>query len=345
MAPDTGGNMSKGWDSALDAMTGLAHAFKTPEYQKHLTGFAASLAKAGKMFNIETGERIDATATPADRQRISQLIAGAVSNIQLAEPVWVSGDVVDLVEYAADAPSFKPEPIYLDHLFVPHAFCLFERPITTDDVKGLKMSYRALSWSTTQVAPDNPAERGLLICAWSHRDDPDGYYDPATETVTLDGKAHPSGKMPLLGGSPYTLAHVDNLPFGEDRFLVEPIIARMVAQYESLWRLARQKIVVHAPERTSRPTWKRASNWRQIKEVTVLRLRRTEYKTDYEGEPGGSELSYRTNVRGYWRDTYYATLGPVGDPNAYRQQWIDEYIRGPEDKPLILKKHAVEFTR
>lgn len=309
---------SGGWDLALDAMTDLDHAFKTREYQEYLRSFAQSMTNKSQFYDLTT-ESVRGDPLPVER--VHQLVDAALTNIQLSDPVWVSADVTDLVQFAADAESFRAQAIREEDLFVEHAFCLFEKPLSMVDVKGLEFRYRALSWSIT--TPRDDGVRGVLTCKWSHKDDPDDY----------------DLKLPMIGGTPLTLSHVDVIPFGEDRFLTEPILTHAIAQYEALWRLAQQKVVIAGPEMAGRSARRRASNWREIKEVTVLKLRRATSATKYVGEGEGREMKIRTNTRGHWKGQWYPSL------QEHRQIWIEEYIRGPADAPLVLKKHAVEFTR
>ena len=66
--------MSGGWDLSLDAMTELAHAFKTREYQTYLDRYADSMAKTGKVFDLESGEVKEAADKPGERERVDRMI-------------------------------------------------------------------------------------------------------------------------------------------------------------------------------------------------------------------------------------------------------------------------------
>ena len=44
---------------------------------------------------------------------------------------------------------------------------------------------------------------------------------------------------------------------------------------------------------------------------------------------------------GHWRNQPYGTK----EDRYYKQIWIAPYVKGPEDKPLVVKKRGVELTR
>lgn len=79
-------------------------------------------------------------------------------------------------------------------------------------------------------------------------------------------------------------------------------------------------------------------SWRRIErggiEANIVYIRRKKAKgKDAESVNPGS-LEYRSLTRGHWKNVYCSSLGPVGDPKAYRTQWINEYLRGPEGAPI-----------
>ncbi|MGH1490568.1 MAG: hypothetical protein ACRBK7_14455 [Acidimicrobiales bacterium] len=68
--------------------------------------------------------------------------------------------------------------------------------------------------------------------------------------------------------------------------------------------------------------------------VRVVRMRRKEADSDHPGEDQGDDSSYTHQwvVSGHWRNQ---PCGP--DRSQRRPVWISPYIKGPEDKPLIVK--------
>lgn len=80
---------------------------------------------------------------------------------------------------------------------------------------------------------------------------------------------------------------------------------------------------------------KRAKN-KKIETITCALLRQRQYASESEREAEAREYSHRWIVRGHMRNQ------PVGPRNAeggqkHERVWIAPYVKGPEDKPLVLK--------
>jgi hypothetical protein len=324
--------VSHGWDAALDAQTALVHSYRTLRGQEYMSDFVKQLLEAPR-WDDDTERMIPRSD---DRERpieaLTSQLQGVMAHTEQGDPVWVSSDVLDLVEVAAE--SFEPEPIYSDDVFIPGGFCLFERPLRFTDSYGRKTAYRAVQWGPfTQRrldddnGPTGVHREGLMLALFGHREDPDDHW------------SNDERPMPLIGGSPLALNHMVPVVLGDD-LGSEPAFHRMMKHIQVLWRLAQQEITVPGRERVSRPTWKRAASWRQIKEVVVLRLRRA-HARDYEGDERDVEWSHRWMVSGHWRNQPYKINGET----VHRQIWIAPYVKGPESKPLVIKKRAVEFVR
>jgi hypothetical protein len=105
---------------------------------------------------------------------------------------------------------------------------------------------------------------------------------------------------------------------------------------QTLWRLMQQTISMSTSERASRGVTKRALRVDYTaKNITVIRLRRPKAIKDDDAEPHLVDWSHRWYVGGHWRNQFYPSL------NAHRQIWINPYIKGPEEKPLELRKMRV----
>jgi hypothetical protein len=81
---------------------------------------------------------------------------------------------------------------------------------------------------------------------------------------------------------------------------------------------------------------------RRIDTVTCASLRRYRYASDAEREAEARDYSHRWIVRGHMRNQ------PIGPRNAKGGQkhirvWIAPYVKGPEDKPLVLKDRVQLF--
>lgn len=108
-------------------------------------------------------------------------------------------------------------------------------------------------------------------------------------------------------------------------------------------RLAREETLGEKTSETvgGSPNKKKNRN-RRIDTVTCASLRRHRYTSEAEREAEAREYSHRWIVRGHMRNQ------PIGPRNAEGGQkhlrvWIAPYVKGPEDKPLVLKDRVQLF--
>jgi len=125
---------------------------------------------------------------------------------------------------------------------------------------------------------------------------------------------------------------------GEDPNVIESVKS-IWGHVQCFWRLMSQLVMTtEALPRQARRQRQRAG---QIDTVKVLRLRRSRTVMEHKGEGEGIAYTHRWVVGGHWRHQPY---GPKSD-RYYKQIWIAPYVKGPEDKPLVIKDRGVEFTR
>jgi hypothetical protein len=112
----------------------------------------------------------------------------------------------------------------------------------------------------------------------------------------------------------------------------------------TVMRLAREESV---GEKTSETVGgsksKKKSKHRKISTVTCASLRRNRYRSEEEREAEARDYSHRWIVRGHMRNQ------PIGPRNAkggqkHMRVWIAPYVKGPEDKPLVLKDRVQLFV-
>lgn len=325
---------SEGWDTALDAQTSLLRSFGTLDGRKYMSGFVESLGRAG-VFDATTGEIVS-----GDPEYASMLVHAAATYLTECDPMYVSADLTELVDYAADHTSYKPEPLVVTDLITPHGFAYFSKPLYVTDTRGLQMPFRAIQWNPTvrktapgpgiDVALDGQMYDGVVITLYAHRGDGDPLDD-----------GHRYSDI-SIGGSDLAMEYVTTLRFGQDSevFEKDDSIRDMLAHVKVFFRLCQQTIAVPRHERVARPTWKRAkATWKEIKEVVVFTLRRAKNAAQYEGDEREVQWSHRWMVNGHWRNQWYPST------KTHNQIWIAPYVKGPDGAPLILKRRAFELIR
>lgn len=108
-------------------------------------------------------------------------------------------------------------------------------------------------------------------------------------------------------------------------------------------RLAREESLSEKTSETvSGGSGKKKNRNLRIDTVTCTSLRRHRYLSEAEREAEAREYSHRWIVRGHMRNQ------PIGPRNAkdgqkYLRVWIAPYVKGPEDKPLVLKDRVQLF--
>jgi hypothetical protein len=104
----------------------------------------------------------------------------------------------------------------------------------------------------------------------------------------------------------------------------------------SFWFLAQQRLFVLNKGDVSRPVRRRAKA-RQVKTVIVMVLRRKIYAdTD---DRRNVNWTHRWISRAHWRNQWYPSQ------NRHLPIWIPDSVKGPKDKPLVVKQRAFEFRR
>ena len=121
-------------------------------------------------------------------------------------------------------------------------------------------------------------------------------------------------------------------------------VARVRRFMYALWSIMAQPIstpMSQTPNRDYRRRWERTvTTPPNYGDVRVVTLRRSAQAGPAESdELFGREFSHRWIVRGFWRNQWYPSEG------VHRLIWIDSYVKGPEDKPLIIKDSVYEVVR
>lgn len=347
------------WEAALAEKERIAKWWLTDRGQDYGRRFHADVVRKG---------RVGRAAYVDIAEREAKKLKGG-------DPVWISDEVMDLVEAAADHPSFRFEAIRAEDLFCEQGFALLPRSRFQTDVNGLTVSFQAFSWGPDWrrwAEPDGtlgrePALSVTLYTDW-HDDiyDADGTAHNAPEAVAdrVPGMAD-GARWRQAFGSDLSMFHSAFIPWGE---LPWEILDEQAESYgyegtgvddgvrtsvlglwsfiQAFFRLANQRIVLRdrtLGDRKSRRRLQRMAP--ETPGVLVVRLRRTRSANGGEGE-SEVEWSRRWIVGGHWRNQHYPTLGPPEDPDAHRQIWISPYVKGPDEKPLVLHSERVyEFVR
>lgn len=336
--------MTQRWEDVLDHQMEVWQFWRTPLGRGYAEAYAQD--KTDKYGRQQSGEAM---------RQLQE------TTFFHAEPIAIEPDMMTLIEHAQ--LSFDLEPLQPQDLITPFGFMYLPRPLISEDIWGKVVSYRALAWMPSYKrlhVPESPALEiasqfmfepevtGIHLSLYTHFDDPDHY---TADLVAKYGYAKARASMPLL-----SLGHYTAWEFGRD-YKAAPAkgfegvhdgsvykqagidfdvaMAQQIASFrtiQSIFRLMQQTITVHAEHRPDRSTRRRALRVDYPeKQVTVIYLRRPKADPkDNNGEGRDVDWKGQWLVAGYWR--WQPTKAGL------RQIWVSPHIKGPKDKPLIIRE-------
>lgn len=237
------------------------------------------------------------------------------ANLDASALVWVSPEMVDLLRHAA--LSLPPYPFTPTVLPWPKAVVLASKPLV-----DLSLGRPAIGYSITGIQ-------------WS-----DMYVDVAPAPVYV---VCPLARLKKFNA--IVPAVVSTLTPGKSFEELSGPDRQGIDQFSkiccTLWLLLKQRVAIKRralPARGAARRWLR-SEQRPVPEITIIELRRplnTEQRSD---EPGFVEWSRRWIVDGHWRNQYHPSTG------ERVPTWIAPYVKGPDDKPLVVQRKVHAWTR
>ena len=100
--------------------------------------------------------------------------------------------------------------------------------------------------------------------------------------------------------------------------------------------LANEKLAHVFRDRASRRARRRH---RDVEQILIVTLRRLRAATSQEESDGSVTYSHRWMVQGHWRNQWYES------EQRHKPKFIAAYVKGPEDKPLIVKDRIFRVSR
>lgn len=340
------------WKDAYEKQIGMWEWLRSDLGSRHLRGWV----------------KAECESSPTKYSVFEMLLQYEEDKLLHADPVYISEDMVDLVEFAKEG--WTPETFVEEDVLVPHAFIYLARPTYLHDRHGNTVNVRAISYcpivsegavvdgqGEINRVPD-PSDpklreqidldqenidwtkhlRGLAVSLYSDMSDTQD--DGATKTK--EWLQETFGTAPDLihlhmtpiwfglepDGESWDVDHPEERTAYEEWWTLVQVLLKMMMQTVA----ARERLY---PDRHSRRRGLRRGF--DPREVLVVKLRRPRH------EPTGSEhdvnWTHRWIVGGHWRNQWMPSL------NRHRQTWISPYVKGPDDAPLIVKRKVYEWTR
>lgn len=285
---------------------------------------------------------------------------------------FVAEDVCEFVEEAAS--SMPAAILHESDTPSPMGLVIFSRPLRYSDImdeRGIREEevrrINEETWTPDEIDPDYYIPMPLRAVAWEETfiGSGDGsigrgirfwlYTD--TDYMRVWRKNGGYGDMPKRFGSLPGITLIDMTGWSYNSSwstevgrrstdMENHVLAMHMGLFRkymlALWTFMAQEIVVSERQRPGRPAEKRAQragkNMPDDGCITVIHLRRKKQQhKDEDDEHGEVEWSHRWWVRGHWRQIV-AKEGP-------RLVWVRPHIKGPEEKPLIIKDRIISVDR
>ena len=227
--------------------------------------------------------------------------------------VWIDDEMLALARHAVSTMPMGMT-LHVDQLLQPQGLLVFETPLhvlaKAGDHPEIALNVCAMGWAV--------ANGRLYFADYEARE------GPSRSRIPL-----PDGLTPLVV--------TDSIPVGSPLSESDWMMGRT---YVTMLLLMAQKIAAktyHVGDRATRRRIERKD--RVVQPVTMIRLRR-QYVKPPEGHEGEHrEYSHRFIVSAHWREQWYPSLG------EHRTIPIAAYVKGPEDKPLVLKDRGYRWDR
>lgn len=278
---------------------------------------------------------------------------GLAQELSDGETYWVSPDMTKLIDVAVHDEGFDMEQrLRPEDVPSPSGMVFFEHPMN-DRIDTID----AISWF-----PSAATAGGIQLHLWMK---PDRWRNRAERVAAERDEPHrmESELQDLLEmwfpKAGYILMDTHDWEFGEPASNLSVVPeedggiglnegAREILTETRRWiygamLMMQQKIALHHAERLPRHVIKRGirAGLPDVSEIRCITLRREKIDPDgrYFGESGSINYSHRFMVSGHWKPQWYPSLG------EHRVIYIAPYIKGPEDKPLIIKDTVYALRR
>lgn len=261
-----------------------------------------------------------------------------VDDLLRSEPIYITEEMQDLC-YAAMETFDRKEPMIEEDFFLKTAFVYLDRPFYTIDIAGKRLAWRAISWhvedmtfsTSNEVTAGEVIETqlaaGVRIVLWARIDDPDDFQNDLIQ---------------FNDGLKWSIPHATTFPLFDINSTKDSggdMLTSWLTFLRVMNRLMAEKITVSKRYRASRAERRRAQRINlNISDVNVVELRRRS-QPSLNGEHEAANYSHRFIVKEHWRWQWYPSV------NMHKQKFIESYVKGDPDLPLVIKKRIWLWDR
>lgn len=342
----------------LDAQAEMLDRLGGRAFARALQTMVAHHVSRDPLYDERTTQRaIDAQA-PA-----IEMLKGT---LKTAYAYRVTPDMCQMVEYAAAQLDGTDQ---FDPSLAPTGCGIvrFESGLRVTDIRGKTMLIHWLIWGPGQFRVGSRVDQGTCLWQFNDTEEPDEVQEHLISQIAADrgeteeqawtwyrramGHWATVGIEVVVPGQRMGPALWD--PSEEQTAAVraegfEPVPGtNSLRLVHALWLLMNQTVARVEPEEMNRPLRRRMAKAQIPGRVSVIKLRREEGPPREPGE-SGVEWSHRWPVRGHWAWRTCSEHHPQAQP--YKggwgvRVWINPYLKGPADKPLVLTEKVYSLER
>ena len=281
---------------------------------------------------------------PREHQTGKYLALSEEQMLNRAQTFYITSEINQLIAEAG--ASMPPAPLRVQDIPVQTGFLVLPEPLPYfqqgHELTG-PVEVSAVAWQVTDVIGRGGTDfiPGVALLLYS---DTNAIYEAVGEPWNREGMGAPPPFMLIdyLGWGSGTDWAIDpnydndNLDYDYIAHATAPHVGELRKYLLALWTFMSQKIVPSTRVRPRRPQmrrWDRSGI--EVPEdgmVTLVHLRPYLHNEQREEDPDAEApyWSHRWIVRGHWRN--------IADGEGGRRLvWVRSYIKGPEDRPLVIK--------
>lgn len=314
------------------------------------TGTGPSLLAATRFMEVYRDGKLNAPVPIPPEMDGQALINTVEIMLNQGRTFYITDEIVQVINEAAS--SMPPAPLRMQDIITPEGFLLFPEPIPYFDTE---IGVQAIGWSIGSVGDRVTGEMkpGVQLFLYSPTIELHDIFDAPWNRQEL-GAPPPFTLMDYLAWGSGTDWYIEP-DYDRDKAISDPAYqARATAEHVgnirkfllALWAFMDQKIVPVERVRPPRPLLRRwGRSGVEVPEdgcVTTVHYR-TYIKVEGEEHDPDAEAPYwshRWLVSGHWR-----SIDDKENPGSKRLVWVRPHIKGPEDRPLVIKERLGVINR
>lgn len=292
-----------------------------------------------------------------EQQNTEATIGVLKTALRGAEAFYVHPDMTPLIEWAATGLD-KTDQWLTDRAPAGVGFVYFAQPLRIHDVRQKLMKVNLLLWVPQRIyIPNDGFHTATVFYSFNDLNDPDDYADEIlgsydrSKMVSLFGRWQLTMYHYVLSNQRLGPAMVLPSEASAQRLLKEGTLpsefTNILRQYWAFWLLCGQTVTQSSPADIPRAFARRALRAKIPPRVSVIHLRRVSKHEDYEGE-SRTEWLHKWIVRGHWAWRRCSSEHPFAESypgGLHCRVYIEPYVKGPENKPLVQSQKVYSLDR